>query len=589
MGIASSAEAARGSMSRDGSGTAHSIREAQIFGPEWLRLPILTLGHLGSHYVWSILNARAALFLMRLGIPKSVTSVVLIAGPLSGLLVQPAVGILSDVCASRWGRRRPYILGGVVLCISALVCLAAASSVARIHGTLTSVLGIVLGILGIVSIDVSINALSAAHRALILDMLHADEQDLANAWATRFSNLGSVMGYLVGDLDLSNGLALDQLSVLTLSAVVLLAVTHVSLFVLLDEPLFPAPDAGRARGVYSAVRELFLHLYHTGQRLPPPVLDLFKIQFFSWLAWFPVLYYSSSWVAEIYRAAHPQDGGLNEAARRTGSFALLCNALVSLAASVVLPWCLYDVMPASARAHRYAPASSTVWAAEGAEDAVEQPAAPKADGRGTLRWVRRLRAPTMPEAWLASQVLFSVSLLFFTCPIQSASSVAGAVALVGVLGLCWALTLWAPYALLGILLNTQRAPVLRTDAGAEALAPVGAADEPAEAEATLRTQAGTVMGLHNWSIVLPQLVTSVVSSLCTCYEANAVFSLPALVWDAPTAASFDSTGLLFRVGSLCTLVAAVRTVRWIRAYDTPAGALLQPPRGAPDPDYVELT
>ena len=76
---------------------ARTTRVAWIRGPPWLRLPILTLGHWGSHFVWSILNARAALFLMRLGIPKSVTSVVLMAGPLSGLLVQPVVGILSDL------------------------------------------------------------------------------------------------------------------------------------------------------------------------------------------------------------------------------------------------------------------------------------------------------------------------------------------------------------------------------------------------------------------------------------------------------------------------------------------------------------
>lgn len=42
-------------------------------------------------------------------------SVVFLAGPLSGLIVQPLVGVLSDGCKSSLGRRRPFIIGGCVL------------------------------------------------------------------------------------------------------------------------------------------------------------------------------------------------------------------------------------------------------------------------------------------------------------------------------------------------------------------------------------------------------------------------------------------------------------------------------------------
>lgn len=579
---------------------ARTTRVAWIRGPPWLRLPILTLGHWGSHFVWSILNARAALFLMRLGIPKSVTSVVLMAGPLSGLLVQPVVGILSDHCTSRWGRRRPYILGGLVLCLAALLCLAIATNIARIHSTVSSLLAIVLAIVGIVSIDVSVNTLSAAHRALLLDMLPADEQDLANAWATRFSSLGSVSGYLMGDMDLSNGLDLDQLSVLTLSAAVLLVLTHLGLFVLIDEPLAHDVPPNAPTSLYGRVRDLLLHFYETSRVLPPAVWGLFRIQFFVWLAWFPVLYYSSAWVAEIYRAAHHLPGNrLTEVARREGSFALLCNALTALVASILLPFCLHGVLPgASSGPHRYARAPTTVWSADDEEETADdakagdrkprenaeapvEAAAPRTEARTSAagRW-GALRAPTLPEAWLASQVLFCVSMLFFTCPIYDRASVPGAVGLISVLGLSWAMTLWAPYALLGILLRTQRVVVPHARPEALALAPQeeGAdaptrtsADAAADAEATpLHALAGTVMGLHNWSIVLPQLLTSLLSSLCT-WLADPVFSVPSLVWDAPTAAAFDSTGLLFRVSSVCTLLAALHTARWIRAHDSPAG------------------
>lgn len=38
-----------------------------------------------------------------------------IAGPLSGLIMQPIVGVIADRSRSRWGRRRPFMVGGAVV------------------------------------------------------------------------------------------------------------------------------------------------------------------------------------------------------------------------------------------------------------------------------------------------------------------------------------------------------------------------------------------------------------------------------------------------------------------------------------------
>ena len=62
-------------------------------------------------------------YLLQLGLTKSRTSLVWIAGPLSGLIMQPVVGVLADNSRSKWGRRRPFMIGGslvVGLCLIVL-------------------------------------------------------------------------------------------------------------------------------------------------------------------------------------------------------------------------------------------------------------------------------------------------------------------------------------------------------------------------------------------------------------------------------------------------------------------------------------
>src|SRR5436190_17565840 len=54
-------------------------------------------------------------YLLQLGLTKSRTSLVWIAGPLSGLIMQPLIGAVADRSTSKWGRRRPFMIGGSLL------------------------------------------------------------------------------------------------------------------------------------------------------------------------------------------------------------------------------------------------------------------------------------------------------------------------------------------------------------------------------------------------------------------------------------------------------------------------------------------
>lgn len=67
---------------------------------------------------------------------KALLALVWIAGPLSGSLVQPYVGIRSDNCRVSWGKRKPFMLAGASATILSLLALAWTREI--VHGVLGS-------------------------------------------------------------------------------------------------------------------------------------------------------------------------------------------------------------------------------------------------------------------------------------------------------------------------------------------------------------------------------------------------------------------------------------------------------------------
>lgn len=84
---------------------------------------LLTLSIGGLQIVWSVELSHGSPYLLSLGMSKSFLAFVWIAGPLSGVLVQPYVGIRSDNCRISWGKRKPFMVGGGCATIVALLVL----------------------------------------------------------------------------------------------------------------------------------------------------------------------------------------------------------------------------------------------------------------------------------------------------------------------------------------------------------------------------------------------------------------------------------------------------------------------------------
>lgn len=70
----------------------------------------LTLVMAGLQIAWSVELAYISPYLLSLGLPKSSLSLIWIAGPASGVIVQPLIGMMSDRSKFKWGRRRIFIV-----------------------------------------------------------------------------------------------------------------------------------------------------------------------------------------------------------------------------------------------------------------------------------------------------------------------------------------------------------------------------------------------------------------------------------------------------------------------------------------------
>jgi MFS family permease len=81
------------------------------------------------------MRRAASPYLLTLGLSHALMSLVFIAGPLSGLIVQPLVGLLADRSSSKWGRRRPFIVGGTIACVLGMLLLGFTRQVSNLFTT----------------------------------------------------------------------------------------------------------------------------------------------------------------------------------------------------------------------------------------------------------------------------------------------------------------------------------------------------------------------------------------------------------------------------------------------------------------------
>lgn len=95
-------------------------------------LALLTISIGGLQIVWSVELSNGSPYLLSLGMSKALVAFVWLAGPLTGVLVQPYIGILSDRSRNRWGKRKPFMLAGTIGTVISSIILSYARDLIRV-------------------------------------------------------------------------------------------------------------------------------------------------------------------------------------------------------------------------------------------------------------------------------------------------------------------------------------------------------------------------------------------------------------------------------------------------------------------------
>jgi maltose/moltooligosaccharide transporter len=114
----------------------HNLEYATEASTEFWQIFNMSFGFLGIQFGWSLQMGNMGPIYEYLHVDESNFAYLFSAGPLTGLLVQPIIGYLSDhTWSPRWGRRRPFFLMGAILSSLCLVVMPNSSAVWMAAGT----------------------------------------------------------------------------------------------------------------------------------------------------------------------------------------------------------------------------------------------------------------------------------------------------------------------------------------------------------------------------------------------------------------------------------------------------------------------
>jgi maltose/moltooligosaccharide transporter len=144
----------------------------------------ICLGAFGIQFGFALPQANATRIFQNLGASLDIVPLLFLAGPITGLIVQPLVGYYSDRTWTRYGRRRPYFLAGAALAAATLVVMPNATT-------------LWIAVLMLWVLDASLNFTMGPFRAFVADQMSAEQRATGYLMYMSFASIGAVVGSLL--------------------------------------------------------------------------------------------------------------------------------------------------------------------------------------------------------------------------------------------------------------------------------------------------------------------------------------------------------------------------------------------------------
>jgi maltose/moltooligosaccharide transporter len=239
----------------------------------------MSFGFLGIQFGWGLQLANMSPIYKYLHAEESQLPYLWLAGPITGLIIQPIIGSMSDRTWNRLGRRRPYFLVGAILASTALFFMPNSSA-----------LWMAAGLLWI--LDASINITMEPFRAFVADNLPEEQRTLGFVMQSFFIGIGQTLAnalpYLFTMMGvvgvMATGIPLSVDYAFKIGAAVFLIAVLWTVFSTSEYPPEDMEAFQRMKRERKGVLAGFAEIFSSVAEMPPTMKQLAVVQFFTWFA-----------------------------------------------------------------------------------------------------------------------------------------------------------------------------------------------------------------------------------------------------------------------------------------------------------------
>jgi maltose/moltooligosaccharide transporter len=295
----------------------------------------MNLGFLGLQFSFGLQQANMSPIWGYLGAEEKNFAWLGIAGPLTGLIVQPIIGSMSDRTNSRWGRRTPYFLIGAIMCCAGLFFMPLSASVLMAFSLLFL-------------LDVGNNVTMEPYRAYVNDRLNPEQRGFGFLSQSAFTGLAQCLAYLSPTiLVVLFGLSRDATSAgniptFTLVSFWIGAALSIGtiLWSVLRVPELPLSDAEKSR--IDAMPKTFgatmTEIWDAIRAMPTAMRSMGWMSLFQWYAMVGYWgYVTNSISRSVYGTADASTAAYREAVLTNGQVGAFFNLIAFLSALAMAP------------------------------------------------------------------------------------------------------------------------------------------------------------------------------------------------------------------------------------------------------------